>query len=111
MSKQNEFSFGPLVDPCLGKGATIAERFDAFHKENPWVLTALVDLARRYQRMGRGHVGIKHLVEVIRWEYAKGTRGDEFKMNNNFTSRYARLICDRHPDMKDLFELRVLRAA
>ena len=35
----------------------------------------------------------------------------EFKLNNDFTSRYARLIMQQEPDLEDFFEVRVLRSA
>ena len=42
------------------------------------------------------------------------TTGDEptdFKVNNNFASRYARIIMDNEPDLHGLFELRKIRTA
>ncbi|MCP4448536.1 MAG: hypothetical protein GY811_24845 [Myxococcales bacterium] len=39
------------------------------------------------------------------------TSGRDFKLNNSYTSRYARLIVDREPDLADLFELRGRGAA
>ena len=93
------------------KGGTIQEQFDEFHRLNPWVLNELVGMMREYRSMGRHKVGIKHLVEVIRWNYAKATSGSEFKINNNFTSRYARLIRLRHPDLAGMFNTRELKAA
>lgn len=91
-------------------GATIDERFVAFHHANPWVYTALVRLARDELRYGP-RTAIDHLFSVLRWQHRRHTEGDEFKLNNNFRSRYARLIAASEPDLADAFETRVLRAA
>jgi hypothetical protein len=49
--------------------------------------------------------------ERMRWHFQieKGM-DEEFKLNNNFRSRYARKIMKAHPDLEDFFELRILRA-
>lgn len=94
-------------DPDL----TIQERFELYHAANGWVFDALVRLADDWKRQGQTRVGIKLLIEVVRWHYLRSTTATDFKVNNDFSSRYARLICERRPDLADLFELRALRAA
>jgi hypothetical protein len=37
--------------------------------------------------------------------------GEEFKLNNNYTSRYARLLMEREAGLSGLFATRELRAA
>ena len=51
------------------------------------------------------------LFEVLRWEWI--IRGlpdtaEEFKLNNNYTSRYARLIMESEPGLEGVFETRRL---
>ena len=88
--------------------ATIREAFLRFHTENPHVYDELVLLARRAKRAGSRRVGIKMLFEVLRWRHALRTGGDEFKLNNNYHSYYARLIMAREEDLFGIFELRKL---
>jgi hypothetical protein len=65
--------------------------------------------ARRYA--GIRHYSVDALFHILRWEIAIKTRGEEeFRLNNNFTAFYARLISDREPDLKDFFTLRERRA-
>lgn len=97
----------PEPDPTL----TLQERFEQFHAANPWVLTALIALAESAKAHGEKRVGIKALFERLRWSYARATVGDAWRLNNNHTSRYARLIAEQRPDLADLFETRKLRAA
>jgi hypothetical protein len=92
---------------------TIQDTFEAFHKANPWVYVALVRLARDLHRRGYTRIGIGMLFEVLRWHYFRATRDEhsDFKLNNNYRSRYSRLIMDREPDLADAFEIRRLTAA
>ncbi len=90
----------------------IQEAFDRFHRENPHVYATLVRLARKYRDRVGTTPGMKMLWEVSRWTVAMETRDTSvFKLNNNMTSRYARLIMEQEPDLADAFETRRLRAA
>jgi hypothetical protein len=59
---------------------------------------------------GRQHFGAKAIVERLRWEYAVQGFDGEFRWNNNYTSRLARLAADRRPELRSLFEFRNLRS-
>jgi hypothetical protein len=91
------------------QAATIQAQFEAFHQLNPWVLRALESLTADYLKRGAARVGIGMLFEVLRWRYATATEGDEFRLNNNFRSRYVRLLIERHPEWAPAFEVRALR--
>lgn len=91
-------------------GLTIAEAFSRFHTGNPHVYHELVLLARRAKARGAQRIGIGMLVEVVRWRSTLRTGGDDFKLNNNYSALYARLIMDNAPDLAGIFELRALHA-
>ncbi len=90
---------------------SIEAQFEAFHTRHPEVYASLVTLA--YQARGRDRrIGIGMLFEVLRWEWTLAGLPDdaeEFKLNNNYRSRYARLIMADHPQLDGLFELRELK--
>lgn len=98
----------PIVKVKHDRRATIQERFEAFHRANPTVFQALRSLAQDMQRRGVSLYGMKGLFEVLRWEYALQTEGDEYKLNNVFTSRYARLLMQEVPALDGFFETRCL---
>lgn len=52
----------------------------------------------------------KAIVMETRWETRKHTISHDFKINNNFCSRYARMIHDRNPHWGQVFELRKLKS-
>lgn len=88
---------------------TIDDRFVAFHAANPDVYEELRALALSGARRGLRRLGIKSLFEVVRWNRALATRGEPWKLNNDFTSRYSRLLMDQEPELDGIFELRALQ--
>lgn len=105
------FHVAPAFVPAL-PGDTIDEAFTNFHNANPWVYTALVQLARDLIRRGHRRIGIGMLFEVLRWQWSLGTAdpASDYKLNNNYRSRYARLIMTQEADLMDVFETRTLTA-
>lgn len=101
-----EFVSGPT-------GGSIQERFETFHRLNPWVFDALEKLASQYAAKGRKRIGIRMIWEVVRWNYNLQTSdpNSEFKISDHYHSRYVRLLIEKHPEWADLFELRKLRAS
>lgn len=91
------------------RNLSIQDRFEAFHAANPWVFEALKRLALDARSRGRTRIGIGQLTEVLRWEYGRATRGDDFKINNDFRSRYARLLMAVVPELDGVFETRELK--
>ena len=86
-------------------------RFLEFHRWNPQVYAELARLARQLKARGHQHGSIKLVWEVARWNAMMRTNdihGDGWKLNNNWHSRYARLLMDCEPDLAGFFETRVL---
>ena len=91
--------------------ATVQSRFEAFHLRHPEVLTQLLGMARDLQRRGHARIGIGMLFEVLRWQHMTASDPSEpYRLNNDYRSRYVRLICEVDPELGALFETRELRA-
>jgi len=88
----------------------LAEAFSRFDRENPAVFQELRRLALELKAAGRQHYGLKSLFEVLRWEYALKTEGEAFKLNNNYTAFYARMLMAAEPDLQGFFEIREAKA-
>ena len=101
----------PLVVPAQVPGQSIQAQFEAFHALNPWVLRRFESMTEDCINRGFQRIGIGMLYELLRWQYGAVTRGDEFRLNNNYRSRYVRLLIEEHPSWAALFETRSLRAA
>lgn len=92
---------------------TAAERFRRFHAQYPEVYQMLRRFAFEWKAAGHERCGIKMLWERVRWEV--GLEGlpnstEDFKLNNNYHSRYARLLMRREPSLAGFFETRELRS-
>lgn len=85
---------------------TPEERFKAFHRANPHVYQALLKLALRMRAEGVRRYSMKGLFEILRWQYAIQTGGDDYKLNNYFTSFYARMLMASEPLLDGFFETR-----
>ena len=89
----------------------LEEKFMKFHQMNPEVYETLVELAYQAKQTGKQKIGIKMLWEVMRWQRFLATKDDgKFKLNNNYPSRYARLIMEQEEELKDIFDVRKLRS-
>ncbi len=91
---------------------TIDTRFEEFHRANPKVYDDLVSMCRAFRLKGhKGKLGIGMLFEVLRWQrYLDNSYTDEFKLNNDYRSRYARKIMDENPELMGIFNIRDLRS-
>jgi len=76
----------------------IFHRFWGYHQENPQVFKLFVTFARQLKTAGREYYGAKAIMERIRWHVSVETRGEDFKIGNNHTSCYARLLCVVYPE-------------
>ena len=87
-------------------GDPIEEAFQLFHQANPHVYEMLASMARRVRLAGFKRYGIKTLFEAARYRNDIETNSASFKLNNNFTALYARMIMAEQPDLEGMFELR-----
>ncbi len=92
--------------------STIQVRFENFHAANPQVCEKLTAMTWELYEKGKRKIGIKMLWEVLRWKVETGevVTTENFRLNNVFTSRYARLISSSHPCLAKIFEQRRLVA-
>lgn len=93
----------------LGVETEAEKKFREFHDKNPKVFQELLQLTRQARNAGRNKIGINMLVEVVRWNRFLQTTDLDFKINNNYAPRYARLIMESHPEFTDIFNTRGMR--
>ncbi len=99
-----------LFDLAEQDADTIQSRFLAFHESNPDVFALFVILAEKMRAAGWRRYSAKTIIEQIRWHYdlASGGKDGEWRLNNNFTSRYVRLLIETRPEFAGFFETRTL---
>ncbi|MDY0811432.1 hypothetical protein [Kitasatospora purpeofusca] len=99
-----------LPGPQEPRHGTIQERFEQFHDLNPWVLAELERLTAECIEARFSKISLGMLFELVRYSYGRATlSADDFRLNNDFRSRYARLLIERHPEWAPHIEVRALR--
>lgn len=89
---------------------TIFEAFAEFHKNNPRVDKYFKRFTKDALRAGHKNYGAKSIMERVRWETNIKTKGEKFKINNNYTCYYARLFEKDFPKHKGFFRKRKLKS-
>lgn len=86
----------------------IAIRFETFHARNPHVYRVLVELSRQWMATGKTKLGVKALFEGARWTLGLTTDAPDevYRLSNDFTAYYARLLMHNEADLAGLFDLR-----
>jgi hypothetical protein len=82
--------------------------FENFHNSNPEVYKLFDRFTKQMIEAGHTTGAGKLVTERIRWETSVMTVGEPVKINNNYTSRYARLWEERNPQYEGFFRKRVL---
>lgn len=108
------FVLKPLVRPEKDEGeggpagsSELERQFLRFHELNPHVYSTIVEISLGLQKHGLKRTGISMVFERMRWMWAMQTRGDDYKLNNNYRAFYARMVMDEHPKLQGFFETRV----
>lgn len=90
---------------------TIQERFELFHTNNPHVYRLLRRFALEAKARGRVCFGARQVYERARWFASFETDSDDqFKLNDNYISRYARKLMEDESELEGFFRTRRLRA-
>jgi hypothetical protein len=88
-----------------------AQKFLEFHRDNPHVYRCIEDAIERALEANGGRVirtSIDYFVHYARWHGVTitTTADGDFKIANQFTPFYSRLLLERHPEWAGLFETR-----
>lgn len=93
-----EFNFAPRDARLIA--------FEQFHRANPHVYEAFKRFAKE-ARQRRDHFAARDIIHRIRWwTEIESNDADGFKINNNWSPFYARLLIKDDPTFAGFFELR-----
>ncbi len=111
--------FGPPSDSLFGMDGnegqgrpalSIDEDFREFDRAHPEVFRLFAKYAEDIRSRGFDRYSADAILHRIRW-WHHIERGDrDFAVNNNYSSRYARLLMDTDDRFAGFFETRVLRS-
>lgn len=101
-------------------GKSIQEAFELYDSANPSVYEHFKKLAFELIRAGKKKISFKLILNRIRWDVYVQTeeptlfnqKGEKvkFKINDAYSSRYARKFVSDFPEHENIVELRNLRA-
>ncbi len=93
-----------------GKKDKTQIKFERYHSNNPHVYKLMVHLAYKAKAAGAKHYSIWAVASVARWQYVFEVKGTEdFKLSNDYLSRYSRLIMEQEPALADFFTTKALK--
>lgn len=78
-------------------------------KEDNSVYEAFKQIAFKKKQQGFRHYSADALLHIARHETEERHGTGSFKVNNNFSTLYARALATKHPEFKDWFEFRKAR--
>jgi hypothetical protein len=82
--------------------------FEKYHAANPEIWEKFKELTFQLIKAGRKHFSADAILHTIRFNTAiRG--GQDYKLNNNYSSMYSRLFTSNFPEHKDFFEQRILK--
>ena len=94
---------------------SIQDRFEIFHAANPHIYVLFRRFVREARIAGFNKYSARAIIHRIRWHLdVEITPTDDaethpFKINDHFSSRYARLMVALNPSFEGFFELRELK--
>ena len=88
----------------------IDAKFQEFDAANPDIYSLFEKFTIEVINSGYKHFSADAICHRIRWYTNIEKKRYEFKLNNNFTSRYARKFEADYPQHKGFFNLRALHA-
>lgn len=102
---------GEQLDLIYGGMRNIEQDFWRYEHANPKVYKLIVNLARTVKAAGYETYSMDAILHRLRWHYAVDSKSKEpFKVNDHYSSFYARLVMAREPDLANFFTLRKQRS-
>lgn len=99
-----------ITNPFQDYPSNVVAKFKAWHNENPHIYTEFTTLADMMRATGRRRYSARTIVEKMRWDYDLVTKGNVFKVNDDFVPIYARVLIYEQPRFDGFFELRRVRS-
>lgn len=113
LTAEQQYLYNQVIQ-VLGKtNGTVSEldhRFAEYHVNNPHVYSIFVDTARVLKDAGQKKYSARGILHILRWRmYMEVKRTDGFKVSNNASARYVRLLEHDFPEFIGFFTKRKLK--
>jgi len=82
---------------------TTSDRFHRFHEANPAVYNAIVSMSKQVRSKGLKKWSVRSAFHVLRYVSVNVDAGNDYKINDNFSPFYSRMIQARVPELSEFF--------
>jgi len=93
----------------LGVDDKTYSAFLTYHRNNPHIWQSFEKFALEMLNTGRKRYSAKTIMERVRWDFDSSNPEAEYKINNDFTSYYARAFARKWPQFREFFEFREVK--
>jgi hypothetical protein len=92
-----------------GAARSLKHEWWEWHKANPHVYELFKRFTWQAINSGHKHLSAWLIVNRIRWETSIETKGDDFKISNDFIAFYSRLFMHEFPQYQGFFRTKQLK--
>jgi hypothetical protein len=92
--------------------ATLTQRFNQYHNDNPQVYELFKKFTFMAIRRGHNRLSAWMIANRIRWETSIETFSvEEYKISNDYIALYARMFMSDHPEYNGFFRIKEMKRA
>lgn len=92
--------------------ATLTQRFNQYHRDNPQVYELFKKFTFMAIRRGHNRLSAWMIANRIRWETSIETFSvEEYKISNDYIALYARMFMSDHPEYNGFFRIKEMKRA
>ncbi len=105
MAEIDQERFNKIFKDCSPK---LLKTFREWHVFNPHVYELFLKYSLEAKNSGRTRFSGWLIANRIRWYTTIETKGDDFKLSNDFIALFTRLVIYKNPQLEGLFQLKKL---
>lgn len=86
-------------------------QFVLYDNEHPEVMRNIIKQLQIAKAIGRKSASVRDIMSALRWSLYIDLGDKTYKINNNYSSLYTRIIKANYPDLSDMLTVKSLTSA
>lgn len=87
----------------------LVNKWKGWCEKNPHVYEEFKNSVLMLHRLGVKRYSAWAIINKIRWDHTIRTRGEPFKIGNDYIALFARRVVQEFPELKDFFKLKKMK--